>query len=69
MSGQSDWVRNVRLFYGSCLESILISWRADQRAPGVWDDFHVVDGRVVTGQNPASAKSTAEAVVAAFEKL
>jgi putative intracellular protease/amidase len=40
-----------------------------KRAPGIWDDFHVVDGRLVTGQNPASAGSTAQAVVAAFEKL
>ncbi|GJD01273.1 IgE-binging protein [Colletotrichum higginsianum] len=40
-----------------------------ERAPGIWDDFYVVDGRLVTGQNPASAKSTAEAAVAVFEKL
>ncbi|KAK4445367.1 class I glutamine amidotransferase-like protein [Podospora aff. communis PSN243] len=39
------------------------------RAKGVWDDYHVVDGRLVTGQNPASATSTAKAVVEAFEKL
>ncbi|KAH8647873.1 IgE-binging protein [Xylariales sp. PMI_506] len=40
-----------------------------ERAPGIWDDFHIVDGRLVTGQNPASARSTAEAAVEAFEKL
>ncbi|KAL3476541.1 class I glutamine amidotransferase-like protein [Aspergillus californicus] len=40
-----------------------------ERSAGVWDDFHVVDGRLVTGQNPASAKSTAEAAVEVFEKL
>ncbi|EOO01602.1 putative chaperone protein hsp31 protein [Phaeoacremonium minimum UCRPA7] len=40
-----------------------------ERAPGIWDDFHVVDGRLITGQNPASARSTAEAVVTTFEKL
>ncbi|ETI27143.1 hypothetical protein G647_09825 [Cladophialophora carrionii CBS 160.54] len=39
------------------------------RADGVWDDFHVTDGRVVTGMNPQSAKSTAEATMAVFEKL
>ncbi|KIW30787.1 uncharacterized protein PV07_02489 [Cladophialophora immunda] len=39
------------------------------RADGVWDDFHVTDGRVVTGMNPQSAQSTAEATVAVFEKL
>jgi putative intracellular protease/amidase len=40
-----------------------------ERAPGVWDDFHLVDGRVITGMNPQSATSTAEAVMTAFEKL
>ncbi|RKK90308.1 hypothetical protein BFJ68_g16493 [Fusarium oxysporum] len=40
-----------------------------ERAPGIWDDFHVVDGRLVTGQNPASAESTAKAAVAVFETL
>ncbi|CAK7238654.1 MAG: plasma membrane heat shock protein [Sporothrix thermara] len=39
------------------------------RAPGAWDDYHVVDGRLVTGQNPASASSTARAAVEVFEKL
>lgn len=41
----------------------------DERSAGIWDDFYVVDGRLVTGQNPASAKSTAEAVVSVFDKL
>ncbi|RAO73420.1 uncharacterized protein BHQ10_009432 [Talaromyces amestolkiae] len=40
-----------------------------ERSAGIWDDFHVVDGRLVTGQNPASAKSTAQAVVEVFDKL
>ncbi|KAJ6103701.1 hypothetical protein N7486_003923 [Penicillium sp. IBT 16267x] len=40
-----------------------------ERAPGVWDDFHVVDGHLVTGQNPASAASTAEAAVEVFDQL
>ncbi|KAE9366573.1 class I glutamine amidotransferase-like protein [Stipitochalara longipes BDJ] len=40
-----------------------------ERGAGVWDDFHVVDGRLITGQNPQSAESTARAVVEAFEKL
>ncbi|KAK0654832.1 class I glutamine amidotransferase-like protein [Cercophora newfieldiana] len=40
-----------------------------KRSSGVWDDYHVVDGQLVTGQNPASATSTAKAVVDAFEKL
>lgn len=41
----------------------------DARSAGIWDDYHVVDGRLVTGQNPASAASTAKAAVEAFEKL
>ncbi|KAI0150176.1 class I glutamine amidotransferase-like protein [Xylariaceae sp. FL1272] len=40
-----------------------------KRSPGIWDDFHVVDGRLVTGQNPASAESTAKAAVQVFETL
>ncbi|KAJ5510059.1 ThiJ/PfpI [Penicillium expansum] len=40
-----------------------------ERSVGIWDDFHVVDGRLVTGQNPASATSTAKAAVEVFEKL
>jgi len=40
-----------------------------KRAPGIWDDYHVVDGRLVTGQNPGSATSTAKAVVEVFDKL
>ncbi|RKU41521.1 hypothetical protein DL546_004488 [Coniochaeta pulveracea] len=39
------------------------------RSTDIWDDYHVVDGRLVTGQNPASAASTARAVVEVFEKL
>lgn len=41
----------------------------DERSAGIWDDFYVVDGRLVTGQNPASATSTAKAAVEVFEKL
>ncbi|KAG5660045.1 hypothetical protein KAF25_003567 [Fusarium avenaceum] len=40
-----------------------------ERSSGVWDDFHVVDGRLVTGQNPASAASTAKAAVDVFDTL
>ncbi|PCG91471.1 ThiJ/PfpI [Penicillium occitanis (nom. inval.)] len=46
-----------------------VATRLDERSAGIWDDFHIVDGRLVTGQNPASAKSTAEAVVEVFDKL
>ena len=41
----------------------------DVRGKGIWDDFHVVDGRLVTGQNPQSATSTAKAAVGVFETL
>jgi putative intracellular protease/amidase len=47
----------------------LLTFTLDERSAGIWDDFHVVDGRLVTGQNPASATSTAKAVVDVFEKL
>lgn len=39
------------------------------RSEGVWDDYHIVDGRVVTGMNPQSATSTAKAVVEVFKTL
>ncbi|KUJ21245.1 class I glutamine amidotransferase-like protein [Mollisia scopiformis] len=39
------------------------------RSAGVWDDFHVTDGRIVTGMNPQSAKSTAKVALEIFEKL
>jgi putative intracellular protease/amidase len=45
------------------------SFLLDVRSAGIWDDYHVVDGRLVTGQNPASAASTAKAAVQVFEKL
>jgi putative intracellular protease/amidase len=41
---------------------------ADVRSEGVWDNYHIVDGRIVTGMNPQSAKSTAEAAVEVFGK-
>ena len=41
----------------------------DVRPEGIWDDFHVTDGRIITGTNPQSAKSTAEEIVRVFEKL
>jgi putative intracellular protease/amidase len=40
----------------------------DVRSEGVWDDYHVVDGRVVTGMNPQSAKSTAKAAIEVYGK-
>lgn len=37
--------------------------------PGPWDAYSVIDGRIVTGANPASAHVTAENAVKAFETL
>ncbi|TDZ28855.1 Glyoxalase 3 [Colletotrichum spinosum] len=37
--------------------------------PGPWDAFTHTDGRIVIGANPGSATVTAEAAVAAFNKL
>lgn len=37
------------------------------KADGLWGQHTVVDGSIVTGQNPKSATSTAEAVVKAIE--
>ncbi|OQO14258.1 hypothetical protein B0A48_01134 [Cryoendolithus antarcticus] len=39
------------------------------RPAGIWDDQYYVDGRIVSGVNPQSAKSTAEAAVRVFEGL
>lgn len=41
----------------------------DSRGKGVWDDYHVIDGRLVSGMNPQSAKSTAKAALEVFNKL
>lgn len=49
--------------------SMRLTLAVDVRADDVWADFHVVQGRLVTGQNPQSAASTAKAVVEVFEKL
>lgn len=37
--------------------------------PHPFDNFSIVDGRVVTGANPASAHSTAEKAIKAFDSL
>lgn len=41
----------------------------DKRPDNVWADLHIVDGRVVTGTNPASATSTAKAAVEVYNSL
>jgi putative intracellular protease/amidase len=37
-----------------------------EKAPN-WQSFVVVDGRLITGQNPASSSAAAEALLKAFE--
>ena len=43
--------------------------KLDVRPDDIWGDFHVTDGRVVTGTNPQSAASTAKEVLKVFESL
>ncbi|KAL6862025.1 class I glutamine amidotransferase-like protein [Trichoderma novae-zelandiae] len=40
-----------------------------KRPDDVWGDFHIADGRLVTGTNPASAASTAKAAVEVYNSL
>lgn len=57
------------IYFSACALRDANFYSADERGTGVWDDFHIVDGRLITGQNPQSSSSTAQAVVEAFEKL
>lgn len=41
----------------------------DVRGEGVWDDHHIVDGRIVIEMNPPRAISTAKAAVEVFHNL
>lgn len=50
------------------LESKLIERGAIFEKSGLWQNHVVTDQRVVTGQNPQSAKSVGEAVLAALKK-
>jgi putative intracellular protease/amidase len=50
------------------LESELEVRGADHHSAGVWDEQIEVDGRLVTGQNPASAKGVAESVIDLIEE-
>lgn len=50
------------------LETALKGARVDFSESGVFQSHVVVDGRLITGQNPASAKAFGEAVVAALKK-
>lgn len=41
----------------------------DVRSEGVWDDHHIVGGRIVIEMNPRRAISTAKAAVEVFHNL
>ena len=47
----------------------MLTEMADTRSADVWGDFVVADGRIVTGQNPQSARSAARAALAAWQNL
>ena len=74
MSGPRRQVPNVRLLMptqGCCFLYGVTDFMIyiDVRPEGVWDDYHIADGRLVTGTNPQSAKSTAKAALEVFAKL
>lgn len=48
---------------------ILADSSSDSRGKGDWDDYIVEDGRLISGMNPQSAKSSAEAAVRAYGRL
>lgn len=51
------------------LESKLSSLGAKYaKAPALWQSFTVTDGKLVTGQNPASSRATAEATLKALRR-
>lgn len=49
------------------LESALKERGGKYTAAEPWQDYSITDGRLVTGQNPASAKSVAEKMIAVLE--
>lgn len=50
------------------LESALREHGGKYTAAAPWQDHSIVDGRLVTGQNPASAKGVAEKMIAVLEQ-
>ena len=64
----------ISLMHGNLLENHVEATKTnetplDAGPSGPWDAFHVTDGRVITGTNPASAMETADVVIEVFEKL
>jgi putative intracellular protease/amidase len=51
---------------GKSCEDVLLAAGATYTSGGAWGVHVVSDGRVITGQNPASAGATADAIIAAF---
>jgi putative intracellular protease/amidase len=49
------------------LETALTNQGAIFHKTGPWAPFSIADGRLVTGQNPASAKGVAEKMIAILE--
>lgn len=49
------------------LETALVAQGAIFHKVGPWQDFSIADGRLVTGQNPASAKGVAEKMIELLE--
>ena len=70
-NGLRSWARSVcaRGCHYTTSPSDLLMRNTDARPPGVMDAYHITDGRLVTGTNPASATETATAAVQAFENL
>jgi putative intracellular protease/amidase len=50
------------------LETVLIERGAIFEKSGLWQNHVTVDQRLVTGQNPASAKSVGQALLHEIEK-
>jgi len=51
------------------LEDALVAEGAEYASVANWQPHVIVDGRLITGQNPASAGPLAKELVAALKKL
>lgn len=51
------------------LEDLLKERGGNYSSVAPWQAYSITDGRLVTGQNPASAQGVAEKVIALFEKI
>lgn len=63
-------METIRKWKGKTIEEAVTEAKAQYVSPPTpWESFVVVDSRIVTGANPASAEATAEAAVKAFHNL